>query len=90
MSEVTHYILYFSMDANGTNRSYLDNASVGIDNITVPVDTTMWPFTHMLVYTLTSLVEQTTPAYHLIFDAYASVSDISFTDKEYFPKQALA
>jgi hypothetical protein len=49
-SEVTHYIMYLSMDVYGTNRSYLDNASVGIDNITVPVDTTISPFTHLRLH----------------------------------------
>ena len=39
-------------------------------------------FLFFVVYTLTSLIEQTTPAGHLILDAYASVSNISFVDKD--------
>ena len=35
-----------------------------------------------MVYTLTSLVEQTTPASHLVYDAFASVSNVTFTDRD--------
>lgn len=55
---------------------------VGTNNITVPVDTPLSRFTHFLIYTKSSLVEQTTPFEHLIYDAWASVSSIEFTDKD--------
>ena len=38
--------------------------------------------THFLVYTFSSLVEQTTPVAHRIFGAFATVSAITFTDKD--------
>ena len=36
----------------------------------------------LVVYTLTSLVEQTTLASHLVYDTFASVSNVTFTDRD--------
>eukprot|EP00929_Paragymnodinium_shiwhaense_P012941 TRINITY_DN120814_c0_g1_i1.p1 TRINITY_DN120814_c0_g1~~TRINITY_DN120814_c0_g1_i1.p1 ORF type:complete len:2619 (+),score=458.28 TRINITY_DN120814_c0_g1_i1:635-7858(+) len=80
-------------DTNSTNltfggqyvvcsRTYYTNTTVDVLNFTVPVETAILDYTHILVYALSSLVEQTTPQIHLIFDAYASVSEIAFTDKD--------
>jgi hypothetical protein len=87
ISQVTHYVAYLAEAANGTNRSYFDNSTVGVPNITVPVDNQLSPYTHWVIYTLTSLVEQTTPSSHEIFDGYASVYGIGFTDKDLDPAE---
>lgn len=82
VEHVTSYMLYFSRDAGGVNRSYYHNVMVGIDNFTIPVDTKIYDFTHMLIYTQSSLTEQTTPAVLSLFDAVASVSSLFFIDKD--------
>ncbi|CAE6912023.1 unnamed protein product [Symbiodinium natans] len=43
-------------------------------------ETLLRNYTHLAVFTKSVLVEQTTPAAHLIFDAAASVSDLTFDD----------
>ena len=68
--------------ANNFALTYFGNTTVGTDNITVLPDTAIMDFTHFVVYTKTSLVEQTTPVAHLLYDAFASVSDITFADKD--------
>ena len=61
---------------------YFGNVTVGTDNITVPVDNPLSTFTNFLVFTRSSLVEQTSPAYHSIVDAFASVTDVYMVDKD--------
>jgi hypothetical protein len=66
-------------------RRYFGTSLVGTNNIVVPIDFARQDSTHILVYTESTLVEQTTPRSHLIFDAFASVSNVSFTDKDLDP-----
>ena len=80
LNQVAHYVLYMSQDTHGSNRSYYDNSSAGGNNITIPVEQTLPPFTHFVIYTLSSLAEQSTPAGHLVFDA--SAAGINFIDKD--------
>ncbi|CAE7241165.1 unnamed protein product, partial [Symbiodinium sp. CCMP2456] len=90
--QVTHYIVYFA-DYNLTNgsdiRAYFQNVSVGNDSLTVQPDTPLINFanvvprtTHVAIYTLSPLVEQSTPATHVIVDAFATVSGTLFVDKD--------
>jgi hypothetical protein len=91
---INYYHVYFAEDAQGANRWHFQNVSNGINNITVPVEFALLSYTHIVVYTMstveiaqqhgvrTSLLEQTTPTSHLIFDAFASVSDVTFTGKD--------
>eukprot|EP00928_Gymnodinium_smaydae_P018052 TRINITY_DN16876_c0_g4_i1.p1 TRINITY_DN16876_c0_g4~~TRINITY_DN16876_c0_g4_i1.p1 ORF type:complete len:6319 (+),score=1016.24 TRINITY_DN16876_c0_g4_i1:2009-18958(+) len=81
-AQVTHYIIYFSESSDGAQRVYYGNTTVDIHNITVPVETPLKAYTDFVVYTLSSLIEQTTPSAHLIFDASSSVSDIRFVGKD--------
>ncbi|CAK9040508.1 Uncharacterized protein SCF082_LOCUS23547 [Durusdinium trenchii] len=90
-TKVTHYVVYF-VNANNSNesdtRAYFDNVSVGIDTLTIPTDTALTGYgglvvsTHVAIYTLSTLVEQTTPAMLEIVNAIASVSGTSFVDKD--------
>ncbi|CAE7717893.1 PIF1 [Symbiodinium sp. CCMP2456] len=64
LTHVTHYDVYFVEfpDATGTNRSQLgDSVEVGTNIIHVPVDFLQGAFSHIQVYTRSSLVEQSTP-----------------------------
>ena len=69
------------------SRASFGSVTVGTDDITVPVDTPALEHTSFLVYTLSSLVEQSTPALVGIFDANASVSGVLFVDKDLDPGQ---
>ncbi|CAE8611043.1 unnamed protein product [Polarella glacialis] len=81
-------------DSDGLVRAQFGAVTVGTENITVPVDTPRVGFasnlpesTLLAIYTLSSLVEQTTPAIHILFDAAASVSGILFADKDLDPSE---
>lgn len=89
--KVTHYMIYF-MNANNTNesdtRAYFANVSVGVDTLPVPPETPLRGYgglsetTHVGIYTLSTLVEQSTPAILEIVDAYATVMGTFFVDKD--------
>ncbi|CAK9114836.1 unnamed protein product [Durusdinium trenchii] len=71
-------------DVNGTGwcpTLYFGRVPVGTENITVPVDTHLAD-SHFLVYTRSTLVEQTTPVALLIDDVGANVRNISFVGKD--------
>ncbi|CAK9114838.1 unnamed protein product [Durusdinium trenchii] len=85
-SLVDFYEIYF---ANGTaghwTKQHQSTVAVGHQSLHIPADTSLMSasggmLTHLLVYTRSSLVEQSTPSSHFIADEYASVSNISFTD----------
>ncbi|CAE7490490.1 unnamed protein product, partial [Symbiodinium pilosum] len=91
-AQVTHYVIYFA-DYNVTNgsdiRAYFKNVSVGNESVEVAPETTLVNYanivpetTHVAIYTLSSLVEQSTPATHEIADAFATVSGSLFVDKD--------
>ncbi|CAE7216619.1 unnamed protein product, partial [Symbiodinium sp. CCMP2456] len=79
-SEVIDYEVYLAEDSNGTNRSYLGNVSVGTNSFDVPAETGLQSFSHLVVYTRSPLVEQSTPEALRIIETVASVSAISFVD----------
>ena len=53
-------------------------------NPVIPVLSCLW-YTHVVVYTQSSLMEQTTPDSHVISDDFASVLGIGFVDQD--PRQ---
>ena len=63
--------LYMSTSMFGQDKSQMGaDIYVGTDEAPVPAETLRDPYTHMTVYTMSSLVEQTTPAnIHLIRQA---------------------
>ena len=58
-----------------TGRVSMGNVTVA-DQTFVPGETVLSPLSHLIVYTWTTLVEQTTFASHLVNDALASVSKV--------------
>eukprot|EP00434_Breviolum_minutum_P004419 symbB.v1.2.003894.t1/scaffold217.1/size263214/4 len=94
-AQVTHYDVYMVV-ADSTNcswrngssmsgqceRSLMGNVVVGVANLTIPIDTALENFSYFAIFTRSSMVEQTTPTMHLIYDMIASVSDIRFTDQD--------
>jgi len=96
VAQVTHYDVYMievfepgnctfrngsSMDGS-CDRLAMGSSMVGVANLTIPVDTALQNYSHFAVFTRSSLVEQTTPSMHLIYDMVASVSNIRFTDQD--------
>jgi hypothetical protein len=83
--QVTYYRVYIAEDAYGRNRSYQGNVSVGDNNFSLLCDTAIEEFTHFVVYTHSSMFEQSTPAPHRFFDASASVINLRFFDRDLDP-----
>ena len=78
---VTDYSIYVAEDMLGSNRSYVGNTAVGVNQLLIPADTQV-PFqvAYLLVFATSRLQEQTTPAALAVFDRSSSVSQLAFTD----------
>jgi uncharacterized OB-fold protein len=61
VSQVSYYVAYLASDASGTGSSPIETVSLGTNEISVPSDTPIGSHTHILVYTKSSNLEQTTP-----------------------------
>lgn len=97
-SQVQDYAMYLAADEVGAARAYVGNLSnphldengtwhaqqTGPEHLVfaVPNDTNLSVFSHLLIYTRSSFVEQTTPVAHLVHDVDASVSDIGFAGRD--------
>ncbi|CAE7192730.1 unnamed protein product, partial [Symbiodinium sp. KB8] len=79
-SEVVDYVVYLAEDRYGTNRSLLGNVSRDELSFSVPDNTQLLSFTHLLVFGRSPLEEQTTPSSVVIIETIASVTNVSFTD----------
>ena len=82
LSELEHYLIFLAEDGSGANRSYLGTIPNGSYLLTVPAETALLSFTHIVIYAKSSLVEQTTPAALTIVDTVSSVSGIVFVDQD--------
>jgi len=79
---VTHYVVYMAEGHRGHGRKFMGKVTVDDENFFVPPETPKAGFTHFLVYTLSDLALQTTPAAVRIFDIEAKVEDITLIDKD--------
>ncbi|CAE7230479.1 unnamed protein product, partial [Symbiodinium sp. CCMP2456] len=79
-SEVVDYVIYLAEDRYGTNRTLLGNVSRDELSFSVPDNTQLLSFTHLLVFGRSPLEEQTTPSSVVIIETIASVTNVSFTD----------
>jgi hypothetical protein len=68
-------------DTNYTEETYMDS----VYSFNVPVDFPLQTYTHFLVYTVSTLQEQTTPVAVKIFDAFGNVTKIDWYDKDLDP-----
>lgn len=74
------------MNANDMHDlTLLATVAFGNESFTIPVDTSLGLKTHLLVYAMSTLAEQTTPAAQQIADASASVSALEFVDRDLDP-----
>lgn len=79
---VTGYRLYLAEDVNGTNKTLLGEQVKGTNSLTVPVNTELLSYSHILIHSLSATTEQRTPVTLLVLDAMASVSNLRFTDQD--------
>eukprot|EP00435_Cladocopium_sp_Y103_P001321 s3583_g1.t1 len=79
---VTGYRLYLAEDVNGTNKTLLGEQVKGTNSLTVPVNTELLSYSHVLIHSLSATTEQRTPVTLLLVDSIASVSNLLFTDKD--------
>jgi WD40 repeat protein len=80
---VQEYLVYVSLDFRGVNRSQVGGPlGVGTNQIVVDADTEMGLNRYALVYTKSTLTEQTTPVYGTLRETVASVSNITFFDED--------
>ncbi|CAE7490509.1 unnamed protein product [Symbiodinium pilosum] len=83
-SLVTHYEVYLANDTAADWREHYATIPVGTTNLHIRAEKKLMTestyLSHFVVYTRSSLVEQSTPSIHRIVDEFASVSNISFTD----------
>ncbi|CAE8581857.1 unnamed protein product, partial [Polarella glacialis] len=79
ISEVAHYSAYLAESSSGTNRSQV-GADVSSTQVSIAAESPLDSYTHIVVYTKSTLAEQTTPAAVTLSDAAASATSLSFTD----------
>jgi len=77
-SLVANYVVYLAQDAAGTNRTQLGTLAVGTHSLDVALDTAEAAYTHVLVFTASSLGEQTTPA-SVVIVGVSSSFDVQVT-----------
>jgi hypothetical protein len=82
---VSEYVAYLASDAGGSSRmGPLGGTAVayGTNAALLPMNTPNVSFTHVLVYTKSSLAEQTTPAENVMTDSYVRIGALVFPDKD--------
>ncbi|CAK9040498.1 SAP domain-containing protein [Durusdinium trenchii] len=81
LDRVMAYSVYLSLDDIGTGRSKVEqDVLVGSNELLVPPETPRQSFTRFVVYTRSTLVEQSTPTAHLLFDTTAMPQNLDFLD----------
>lgn len=81
LDRVMAYSVYLSLDAVGTGRSKIEqDVLVGSTQLLVPAETPRQTFTYFVVYTRSTLVEQSTPVSHVLFDTSALPRNLDFLD----------
>ena len=83
-ARVAAYAVYLAEDALGQSRSQLGGSPVpvGTNELFLDADTEIESFTHFVVYSKSTLAEQTTPTSHEFADEISDAVDITFVDKD--------
>ena len=79
---MSNYYIYLATDTAGAGKSGGGFVNSGVSTYSFSADTAKGSFTHIVVYTKSSLVEQTTPAAVALGDSVASASSVAWTDKD--------
>lgn len=80
VSGVVNYVTYVATSNAGTTRSQLGIVVVGTNVFNIPLESSLGSWTKILVYTRSSLFEQTTPAFRSIADSTAVFTSLGFSD----------
>jgi hypothetical protein len=80
IDHVTSYNVYFAEGSTGYKRVHRETVLAGTNKIEIPADTTKASYTHFLVYTVSTLMEQTTPRSVAISDTDGRIANVTFTD----------
>mmetsp|Transcript_47604 Transcript_47604/g.137509 ORF Transcript_47604/g.137509 Transcript_47604/m.137509 type:complete len:705 (+) Transcript_47604:60-2174(+) len=81
-SEVTQYVVTRATSSAGAGRAPLGTASTGATSYAMSANTAAGSYTHVIVYSRSSLAEATTPVSVSIVDVAASASGVTFTDTD--------
>ena len=83
VTHVTYYVVYLATSSSGTGKWHVQSdVEVGTNELAMLSDTALGSNTHLVVYTKSSLAEQTTPAALTLSDVSSSVSNVAFVDKD--------
>merc|ERR1740129_855543 len=83
ISQVTGYIAFLSIGAGVFNRSQLGGVvGVGSNQLGISPDTHVGAYTHIAIYSRSSLFEQSTPDILAITDESSSVEWLAFIDRD--------
>eukprot|EP00928_Gymnodinium_smaydae_P001477 TRINITY_DN10542_c2_g1_i1.p1 TRINITY_DN10542_c2_g1~~TRINITY_DN10542_c2_g1_i1.p1 ORF type:complete len:3412 (-),score=718.22 TRINITY_DN10542_c2_g1_i1:80-9991(-) len=81
MGRLTAYTLYLADDAAGAGRRQVeDPVPTGTNEMLMPDNFALRSSSHLVIYTRSSLLEQTTPVPFALVDEFATVSNIGFFD----------
>ena len=88
VSQVLKYNVYLATGSVGSGRSQISvSISAGSNQITLPTETSTLAFTHIVVYTASELVEQSTPDFLKFHDADSLPLNMSFVDLDLDDRQ---
>eukprot|EP00930_Biecheleria_cincta_P063827 TRINITY_DN4935_c0_g3_i1.p1 TRINITY_DN4935_c0_g3~~TRINITY_DN4935_c0_g3_i1.p1 ORF type:complete len:2865 (+),score=453.67 TRINITY_DN4935_c0_g3_i1:925-8595(+) len=79
---VERYWVYLATSLTGTGRTLLGSALAGESALNVSADTPRGSASHLVVYTASALVEQTTPVGEALVDSAVSVSTVAAADRD--------
>lgn len=81
-TDVAGYNVYLST-SDASDREFAGAAATGTNEILIAAEFELKHYTHVAVYTRSSLFERTTPQTLALHDSSASVSAVSFHDQDY-------
>ncbi|CAJ1389096.1 unnamed protein product [Effrenium voratum] len=83
LERVYSYVLYLAESPAGDYRSQVESeVLVGTNELLVPAETLRSSYTHFVVYTKSTLAEQTTPSYLAFLDEVSVAGNVSFVDED--------
>jgi len=77
---VEFYNLYLAEHPTGQSRSLLFDVAKGLSSVPLAANSALVDYQALLIYTISRLAEQTTPAYTLLSDTISIPTNLSFPD----------
>ncbi|CAE8628509.1 unnamed protein product, partial [Polarella glacialis] len=79
---VTRYMVYLANDTTGGGRVLQSAVDGSENNLTFAADSPSLNLTHLLIYTKSSFVEQSTPISFVLYDSAALVENVSYIGRD--------